>query len=83
MRIFCFDNLKNGEELCSFVFFFLLFSTQNQVYRNGSSNMSYLAFSIVIRITLKISQNLFHNFEKNRFEIFDFRSNFELIGVSV
>ena len=62
---------------------FGFFSTQNQVpqiiIRLGLVIYHHEALSVVIRTTLKNFPKKFASVEKHRFEVFDFRSNFEQI----
>ena len=76
--------IENGEELGIRVYLdFLLFVfTQNQVPQimigRGSVIYHIKVLSVVIRANFKNFENFFI-VEKNRFEIFNFWSNFELL----
>ena len=75
---FCSDHLKNGEQLCIRVCFFLLLvfhakSGTTNNYRNGSSDISYLSPFNRDSNGIKNCKHFF-TVENNRFEIIDFWS---------
>ena len=71
--------IENGEKLCIRVCF-SFFSTQNQLPQIIIGNgwvINHFKALLFVDLNIKKNQRPFHCVEKNRFEIFDFWSNFE------